>query len=546
MRRQRVLLIGLDGYEQSLGDTLMAEGVLPGLASLRSRSARFLLDHGAAARSGLAWEQVSSGQSPEISGRMSAVYFDTDSYQVWQEGTSLVPFAASLDARTVVFDPPHFDLQRAPSVRGVTNWGAHDPGVRFSGRPAELAEEILARFGACPAADSMYDVVWPSQARMQEFGDLLVRATEVRARAACWLLKERCPDWNLGFVVAGEIHSAIEAMWHGIDPSHPLHSVPSAPAAAEGLRNIYRATDALVSDLVSAFPEATVVAFAMGGMGPNRSDVASMALLPELLYRNAFRKPLLRVPESWSNTPQGIPMLEEESDWAHDIRPLIVPHRTARDLVRSAAVRLVPRNLRRVVRRYRHNNSPNSQGVLRLPLDWIPASLYQPYWQAMRFFALPSFYDGRVRINLAGREREGTILAGDYDAVCDEIESLARECRDVQTGEAVVDHVERCRGRDPLKLGPTESDLVIVWRGAALGFDHPTLGRIGPLPYRRTGGHTGPYGVAYLAGDGIAAGDYGVRSSFDVVPTVTELLGESPSREMSGRSLQVTTQGMLI
>jgi hypothetical protein len=141
----------------------------------------------------------------------------------------------------------------------------------------------------------------------------------------------------------------------------------------------------------------------------------------------------------------------------------------------------------------------------------------------MRFFALPSFSDGRVRINLAGREREGIILPGDYDTVCDEIESLLTECRDLRTGEPVVDQIDRYRG-DPLKLGPTESDLVIVWRGATLGFEHPRLGRIGPLPYRRTGGHTGPYGVAYFAGEGIAAADYGVASSFDVVPTITELL----------------------
>ncbi|MBZ5612128.1 MAG: hypothetical protein LAP38_28045 [Acidobacteriia bacterium] len=518
----------------------MAEGALPGLRSLRSRSARFLLDHGAAARSGLAWEHVSSGQSPEVSGRWSAVYFDRDSYQVWQEGTSLPPFAASLHARTVVFDPPYFDLHQAPSVRGVTNWGAHDAGVPYSGRPVELTAEIHARFGAYPARDCMYDVVWPSQDRTRELGDLLVRATEVRARAACWLLKERCPDWDLGLLVAGELHSAIEALWHGIDPTHPLHSLPSAAAAADGLRNVYRATDALVADLVSAFPDANVVAFAMGGMGANRSDVASMVLLSELLYRNAFRRPLLRSKESWANAPRGIPLLDCESDWLHDVKPLISPHLTPRDLAR----RLIPRKVRRILRRNRYGTAPDSVGVLRLPLDWMPTRYYQPYWHAMRFFALPSFYDGRVRINLAGRESEGMISAADYDAVCDEVESLVGQCRDLRTGESVVDHVERCRGRDPLKLGPTESDLVIVWRGAALGFEHPGIGRIGPLPYRRTGGHTGPYGMAYLAGDGIAAGDYGVRSSFDVVPTIVELLGEKLPQELGGQSLQVSAQDL--
>jgi predicted AlkP superfamily phosphohydrolase/phosphomutase len=155
----------------------------------------------------------------------------------------------------------------------------------------------------------------------------------------------------------------------------------------------------------------------------------------------------------------------------------------------------------------------------------------------MRFFALPSFYDGRVRINLAGRERNGMVRVADYAKACDEVEALVRACRDMNSAEPVVAHVERPAGRDPLALGPSESDIVIVWRAPALGFVHPDIGRIGPLPYRRTGGHTGPYGMAYVAGAGIGAGDFGVRSSFDVVPTIIELLGEQPSPAVSGRSL---------
>ena len=67
--------------------------------------------------------------------------------------------------------------------------------------------------------------------------------------------------------------------------------------------------------------------------------------------------------------------------------------------------------------------------------------------------------------------------------------------------------------------------MLILWQGAPLGFDHPRLGRIGPLPYRRPGGHTGERGYACIAGPGIAPGDLGTRSAFDIVPTVIELLG---------------------
>lgn len=43
--------------------------------------------------------------------------------------------------------------------------------------------------------------------------------------------------------------------------------------------------------------------------------------------------------------------------------------------------------------------------------------------------------------------------------------------------------------------------------------------------------------MAYLAAAGLAPGDYGVRSAFDVVPTVVDLLGETRPAAMSGTSL---------
>src|SRR5690349_12738464 len=142
----RVLAIGLDGYEDSLGRRLMASGDMPCLARLRAGSAQFLLDHGPAQRTGLAGEHVSTGRSPRAADRWAAVHFDPDRYTVWQEGTKLRPFAADLHARTVVFDPPYFDLDQAPRVQGMVSWGAHDPGVPQAGRPADLVSECHARF----------------------------------------------------------------------------------------------------------------------------------------------------------------------------------------------------------------------------------------------------------------------------------------------------------------------------------------------------------------------------------------------------------------
>lgn len=535
MGTQRVLAIGLDGYEESLERLLIEAGELPALKRLRERSARYLLDHGPAQRSGLAWEHVSTGLSPERAGRWAALHFNPETYAVWQEGTRLRPFAAQLKSRTVVFDAPYFDLAQAPQARGVVGWGAHDPGIPPAARPDTLLPEFEARFGKYPAEQWIYGVVWPSAERAKEMGEALARAVVRRAQAARWLLGERLPEWDLALVVVSEPHSAIEALWHGVDPTHPLHLMPSAEPAREGLLAVYRAVDRLVGELADAFPDAALVVFSMGGMGANHSDTASMALLPELMYRRAFGRSLLRQPDAWAD-PAASPSLGERQDWSEAVRanfPVDAPAPTHRFAARPFLSRLGGAARRRLFR----PAEPAAESYLRRSVGWIPAMQYQPHWRTMHAFALPSYYDGRIRINLSEREAGGRVPASEYETQCDEIEATLRECRDPATGGEVVGQVERVEGRDPLTLGPTESDMVVVWKGTFCALEHPTLGRVGPIPFRRPGGHTGPYGLAYIGNAGVEAVDRGVRSAFDVVPTLFELLGEPLPGGLSGASL---------
>ena len=375
-----------------------------------------------------------------------------------------------------------------------------------------------------------------------QMGQRLAHACDVRARATRWLLAERLPDWDLALVAVSEPHSAIEGLWHGIDPSHPLHGVSSSGVAREGLVSVYRATDRLIGGLAEAFPDVTLVVFSMGGMGPNTSDVPSMLLLPELAYRHAFGEALFRQPEAWAVGPATGPILDETEDWYRALLGNLPPPRP-RVAPPPVDWRLPARARRfasRVLGRLGPPRRPAAAGPrsrARQTIDWMPAARYQPYWSRMPFFALPSFYDGRIRINLKGRERHGLVPASRYRATCDEIEALLRACRDPITGEGVVDRVERPGERDPMALGRSESDLVVVWKSVLSAIDHPRLGRMGPIPLRRPGGHTGQYGMAYLRGDGIAVGDHGVRSSYDVVPTICTLATGTVPGGLSGRNL---------
>ena len=114
---------------------------------------------------------------------------------------------------------------------------------------------------------------------------------------------------------------------------------------------------------------------------------------------------------------------------------------------------------------------------------------------------------------------------------------MLKDCRDPFSGECVIDDIEWPGYHDPLNVTASGADLKLNWRESPLCLEHPDLGRVGPVPFRRTGGHTGLYGMAYLKSDMLTPGDYGTRSSFDVVPTLFDLMNEQVPAKISGYSL---------
>lgn len=528
---ERVLLLGLDGFDAALAQRFADEGLLPNFARLKNQGASFSLDHGRDKYSGLAWEHLSAGIRPRDGGRWSAVTFNKRTYQATQDHTQVRPFLSDLPGvRSVVFDFPYFDLSKAPTVQGITSWGAHDPGVASASRPDGLQQEISDLFGSYPAPEWIYGFCWPSAQKAHAAGEALTQAVKLRSQVSRWLLQERLPDWDLGVIVISECHSAIEPLWHGVDPNHPLYALNSAPAAGAALRKVYSAIDELIGDLAQAFPDAVLVLVAMHGMGQNDSDIPAMALLPELLYRFNFGSAYMRPVEFSGALPDGTPLIAEEALWG-DFLSQAVPS----PKVRLTFHQRVLRKINRIVGRA--TPTPNvanaNSGV---DLNWMPAARYSLFWPKMSAFALPSFYDGRVRINVVGREARGKIRATDYAKTCQQICELVSECRNLLNGKPVVSEAY-CPKQNPHDVGPDEADVYIVWEGAPLGLCHPRLGNIGPLPYLRTGGHTGKYGLLNIIGGNVLAGQHGVASSFDVVPTLIELLGQPPLPGVSGDSL---------
>ena len=243
-----------------------------------------------------------------------------DEYDTRQTGTRFNPFFSSLDRG------PSCSTRRTQTFACTGRPRGRRVGSARSGRQPDdessrTGRELEARFGRYPSERFTYMSPWPSAELTAEMGAALVRGLGVRLDAARWLLTERLTDWDLAIVVAGEPHTAAEAFWHGVDPTHPLHSHPSAAPAARSLGDVYRETDRLVGELVAAAAPRSLLVFSMGGMGSNNSDTPSMVLLPELVYRWATGNTLLDVPGEWAANPEGVPIIPEGQTWKSVLSP---------------------------------------------------------------------------------------------------------------------------------------------------------------------------------------------------------------------------------
>jgi predicted AlkP superfamily phosphohydrolase/phosphomutase len=550
----RVVAIGLDSMERDLMEPLVADGRLPHLAALRDRALRSQLQNIVAYRSELPYTQFLTGRTADSNRYWSTIRFDPSTYEAETIGAlGARPFYALGEGTKVIqFDVPHSVLAADVDGIQITGWGCHSPQYPRAALPAGLLREIDDRFGPHPAWGNDSESGWYEPIYLENLAAALAQGAERRVDAIRWL-RDRLPDWDLLLTVMSEPHSAGHHMWHGVDPSHPLHEAPTAALARERLVDTYVAVDAAVGRLLADVPhDVAVLVFSLHGMQSNENDIPSLVLLPELLHRLHTGRPLLRDgdQQAWKQSGYAPLSPARRERWIAYMQARFAggfredPVHRLRQLVPTPLVDLARRLTRRQVPPPvgdlawpippEPDVPPEQIDGLREHLKWQVPTWYRRHWPSMRAFVLPTFSDGHVRVNVRGRERDGIVDAADYRAAVQEVIDIVQRCRDPRTGEPVLDEAIETR-RDPFDDGPG-ADLVLLWRQPIDALEHPDAGMVGPFPFFRTGEHSSN-GFAFVAAPGVAAVDLGERSALDVTPTILDLLGADVPDGMAGTSL---------
>ena len=527
-----VLAIGLDAAEPDMIEAWIAQGRLPNIAKLWQSGAYGRLENYDMFKAELPWTTFLSGVAPEKTGYWSQLKFDPKTYGVANQEAyafdEYKPFyALGENYRVAVFDPPQGRI--VDRVNGVQafGWGAHSAQTPRASSPEAFIGDVISRHGNNPGFEKDHFEVW--DVSNLEWLRSAMRDGIRRRTAICrdLLNQER---WDLLLTVYGEPHSVGHCHYHLSCPDHPLYE-RCRKAGEDPFLEVFEEIDRGIGELVEAAPaETRVVLFSMHGTASNALDVPSMLFLPELLYRYSFPG---RTGFAAGATDPLPPMELGHRKWADEIWS----RRTTSDPLRRLARKHLGLRSWRLERFIGSGPGP-AHPVNYGEFSWMPAQWYANLWPEMKAFALPSFSDGYIRINQRGREQNGIVDPADFDRVCDEIVGHLEAMRNPRNGRPLVREItrlkERFSGEDERE---PDADMIVLWDPEPADVvDSPTFGRFGPVPLRRSGGHT-MHGFISLTGPGIPAGKLPNGDGIDVPPTILHAMEASRPNHLDGQSL---------
>lgn len=482
MANRKVIAVGLDSPNNSVFEKWMDQGLLPNLAALRNESSCGIVSHRKINNDQNSWIPFLTGKSLQNIDHWLSTYqprnYENSENSLYNAHGHQPFYAVKGQARVVMFDLPVPITDNVDGIQ-IAGWATELNETFSASIPPSAITEIHEKYGMDPKLDGAlkyynqeferyslsYQVPSPYDiGALRLFRDKVLASTATRGRICRDLLQSE--DCDLFLTEFPETHTAGHTFWH-LSQSHPLAGL-SADFGPDPLLQIYQAVDheiGLIAEMVG--PNDELIVFSVDSLTADCLEIARSLFLPEFLYRWSFPgKAALAAGAAGTTPPQ--PRLDYLMHWKHEIWEL----RTGdgdRDL-----------------------QSPKEQADHNDPFNWQPTNWYKPVWAQMKAFALPSIADGYIRLNVKGREARGVIDAADYQRTCDEICSRLSELVDPRTGRALVDRVIQTR-RDPFEIDSRNSpaDLIVLWQDESPVdvVDSPLVGRIGPVPYFRPGGH---------------------------------------------------------
>ncbi|MEM7590965.1 MAG: nucleotide pyrophosphatase [Cyanobacteria bacterium P01_A01_bin.83] len=549
--KKSTIVIGLDAAEPRLVEEWMDSGYLPNLNQIRQDGTYGRLDNTVKYRgvdteystTEPLWATFSTGCRADTLGYWDTVSYNPNNYEIvcdvvesgydYQE---YAPFYALGDEyKVAVLDVPVTTL--SPEVNGVQilGWGGHYPYTVSASQPPEIFEEVVKKYGKNPVLHNDNGLWWNDQ-YVDWIQQALSKSIQGHSAIARDLLKQ--DHWDLFLMVFGETHTVGHDLYNYSQDDHPLYPHLSRNGTKpDPVLSVYQQVDTAIGEILAEAPaDANVLCFSAHGMAANYTDLLSMAVLPELMYRYHYGKSAI-APGKLNSVPAATVTKPIRNSWPGEIWSQVYEPNPWKKLFNTWTHKKFLRDSKHgLLSPYSLLDEPIEQ---ELAMGWMPSMWYSPLWSEMKAFALPAFTNGHIRINLKGRERDGIVEPDEYHILCQELSEILYDLKDARTGNKIVKQVVITRS-DPLDNDPKlpDADIVILWQEPITDVvDSQQLGRIGPLTHCRAGGHKSQ-GFLLAKGADIPENlDLSGGGVVDLAPTILSLIDAEIPHHLDGKNL---------
>ncbi len=496
----RMLVIGLDGVSLPILDSLSENDVIPRLESFRNESVVTPLTSQIPPWTPSAWPSMYTGVNPGKHGVYDFLYFDgyesdvvnrsrVKEFAVW-ELLSMRGFSSVVLNVPVTHPPEAFDGALVPGYIAPENPTCHPSGVW---------NELQTHLGEY----SLYGVTLDSTASNAELAENLVELTRMRGDAFRYLVETHDPDF--GFVQ----FQSTDTVFHDF------------PERKDLIQHVYRAVDREVGSILDSIdPEITLIV-SDHGMGP--------------MGGSEFRVNDFLRDEGWvvpTTEGSGMPSWKSITRERDDGTDSAVDQAAAGGIQLASRLGITSQRIGTVLERL---------GLKEWVLDTVPVDLIRAGTEQVDFSESSAYMRTRtemgIRINLTGREPDGTVPEAEYESVRSElIEALSW----VRTPDGTPVFERVCR-REEIFEGPyleAAPDIVTV----PTAFDHFLVANLKGSTF---GEPTEPYehkldGMLMANGAEISADEtLSDAHLFDIAPTILAGFGLPVSDRMDGSVLDI-------
>jgi predicted AlkP superfamily phosphohydrolase/phosphomutase len=422
----RLAMIGLDAAD--LGLIRSASGTLPNLTRVLAGGTLHTIRSPADLLTGSVWPTFYTASNPGEHGIYHHLQWDAATMRLRRVAVDWLdcePFWSDLERRgrrVIAIDVPLMFSERVRDGVEVINWGSHDQLGPFACRPRELKGEIRRRFGQHPMGWEI--PVGKSREELGEIRDNLVAGARRKGALVRWLL-DRAP-WDFFIAVFGETHRGGHILW----PDGP--GGEAIPAGA--LLDVYRAVDEALGEILTASSLAGAgrIVFALHGMGVDPSQDHFVPQVMDLVNARFAERPAAGKGSVAARPAPGI---------VRRLREKVPPS------IQNRIARMVPVSVRDAV---------------------VNRSIVAGHdWARTPGFDLLADMHGYLRLNVRGREREGSLRRD--GEVLPRYVDWVRECFESLTiagnGEPLVESVRLAGDVFPGARLDHLPDLIVTWAG---------------------------------------------------------------------------------